>query len=138
MFIFVFTGITLCYSQERAFRSSNTIFLERDRYFTCTNQGPKANKTVVVQVSYDESKGIPDKVVAVDTTLIDKPQRLETRLVIQPYLFMREKNPTSPKDPKVRAFPVVKIGPRAGSVICTKNNYPVFVWGDHAWFIYEK
>lgn len=138
LFILVFIGITICYSQGRAFRSSDTVFLERDRYFTCTNQGPTADKTVVVQVSYNDSRGIPEKVVAVDTTIPEKPQRLEIRLVKQPYFFMREKNPTNPKDPKIHAFPGVKMGPLAGSAICTKNNYPVFVWGDQAWFIYEK
>ena len=132
MFILVFTGITLCYSQGWA---DGSIVLQ---IFTCTNQGPAADMTVAVHVSYNESSGIPENVLAVDTTVPDKPQPLKSRLVKQPYHFMKEKNPTDPKYPKVRAFPSLNTLPRTGSIICTNKNYPVFVGGDKAWFIYKE
>ncbi len=138
MFSLMFIWFTLSYGRGWAFSSLDTVILQRDRYFTCTNQGIAGDKTVVVQVSYNESKGIPEKVVAVDTTYSDKPQPLKCRLVDQPFFFMREKNPTNPESPEVRAFPGVKVGPFTGSVICTKDNYPVYVWGNKAWFIYQK
>lgn len=139
MFILVFTGITLCYSQGWAFRSLATEepfqSVDMERLFTCTNQGPAADKTVEVQVSYKISNGIsePEKVSAKDKT--DPKNSLKAVQVKQPYIFMKEKNLTNPKDPQVRAGASVNTGPLYGSIICTKNNYPVFVCGDQAWFI---
>ncbi len=106
-----------------------------ERLFTCTNQGPSDDKTVEVQVSYKISNGIsePEKVSAKDKT--DPKNSLKAVQVKQPYIFMKEKNPINPKDPQVRAGASVNMGPRHGSIICTKNNYPVFVCGDQAWFI---
>ena len=141
MFILVFAGITLCYSQGWAFRSLATeepLSVAMERLFTCTNQGPTADKTVEVRVSYKISNGVsePEKVSAEDKT--DPKNSLKAVQVKQPYIFMKEKNPTNLKDPQVRAGASVNTGPPHGSIICTKNNYPVFVCGDQAWFIYPK
>lgn len=152
MFILVFAGITLCYSQGWAFRSLTTEPLQSvdkesllttepfqsvnmERLFTCTNQGPANDKIVEVQVSYKISNGIsePEKVSAEDKT--DPKNSLIALQVKQPYIFMKEKNPTNPKEPQVRAGESLNTGPPHGAIICTKNNYPVFVCGNQAWFI---
>jgi hypothetical protein len=141
IFILVFTWITLCYNQGWAFRSSTTDplqIVDKERLFTCTNQGPAADKTVEVLVNYKiyNGKSEPEKVSAEDKT--DTKTPLKALRVKQPYFFMREKNPTNPEEPQIRVGKSVNTGPPHGSIICTKNNYPVFVWGNQAWFIDEE
>ena len=136
MFILILTGITLCYSQGWADGSS---VLPGEIFFTCTNQGPAADKTVEVQVryvkvdvSYNKYIWKPKEVLAVDKTDPKNPQELKPRSVSQHYFFMKDKN-----GPRIRAFPGVNTGPPQGGIICSIKNYPVFVWGGQAWFIYK-
>ena len=136
MFILILTGITLCYSQGWADGSS---VLPGEIFFTCTNQGPDADRTIEVQVRYSKvdlsyNKYIwkPREVLAVDKTDPQKPQKINLESVRQHYFFMKEKN-----GPRVRAFQGIKTGPPHGGIFCAKKNYPVFVWGSQAWFIYK-
>ena len=58
MFILVFTGITLCYSQGWT-EDNLTLggFFPEKMSFTCPNQGPAADKTIVVHVEYNKKGG---------------------------------------------------------------------------------
>ena len=138
IFMLVLAWITLWYSQAWAFRSlvANPLkIVGSERLFTCKYQGPYYNKTVEVHVSYEITNGIskPARISAIDKT--DPKNSLKAVQVEQPYFFMKEKNPTNPDTAQVRAGASVNTGPPHGSIICTKKNYPVFVWGNQAWFI---
>ena len=137
MSILIFTGITLNYSQGWAFSSSAIKKLERISSFTCEKQGPDADMTVEVLVRYNQNSGKPVKVWAVEKIDDDYQQELKFRKVIKPYFFGKEKNPTDPTKPKSYAFQAKDTGPPPGATICTKNNYPVFVYSNKAWFFFK-
>jgi len=130
--ILVFAGITVCYSQGWTDSRLPLGVIPLKMEFTCKKQGPLGDKTVVVYVKYNGKGEIPE-VSAKDKTDPENP--LDAKPISQPYFQLREKKPNNPE---VRAGQIENTGPDNGSIICTRKNYPVFVWRDQAWFIYGK
>lgn len=132
MFVLGVAGITISYSQgwteDRLPLSDFTQKIE----FTCKKQGPLGNKTVLVEVEY-RGKSEISEISAKDQT--DPKNYLVAKPIRQPYIKLIEINSI---DPKKRAGRIENTGPSQGSMICTKNNYPIFLLGNQAWFIYEK
>lgn len=141
MFILVFTGITIFYSQGWT-EENLTLggFLPEKISFTCPNQGPGADRTVVVHVEYNKNgKLMPLR--AEDKT--DPKNKLKFRRIDQPYFIMRGKKPShSPATAhgigiELRVGKLKISGPPTGSIYCTKNNLPVLTQGRNVWFIVQ-
>ena len=129
MFILVFTGITLCYSQGWTENSLALSFFPKKMTYTCPNQGPAAAKTVVVKVKYNEKNEMEPISAAYKN---DPKITLGFREVDQTYLRIRGNG-------KVRVGIYKNSVQTSGSIGCTKKNLPVLFEGngEKVWFIYE-
>lgn len=136
-YLLMIAGISFYCSQGWAFDNSDIRKYERESSFTCPEQGAAGDTLVEVKVRYHRVTGKPSVVEAFVIDPDGKERQLRSRNVKSPHYFGKEKNPANPNKPKLYAFPAVDTGPPPGATICTKNNYPVFVYGKEAWFFSE-
>jgi hypothetical protein len=131
MFIIVFTGITLCYSQGLTENSTTLSFSPKKVIITCPEHDEAAAQSIEVNFIYNEEKGELEKLTAEDLT--DQKTTLYARELNEAYIVMKGTKPDT-----IRVGTLKRSGPPGGSWGCTEKNLPYIIVGPRVWFIYKK